>query len=81
MYVCIVSALLFIQALQLLHSFPLETRLKDGSEFLWLLEFQFIRLLNESTEQHVTLCALLDLFWQSPKRPPMPIDFDLKDPL
>uniref|UniRef100_A0A3B3YPT2 Ubiquitin-like modifier-activating enzyme 6 n=1 Tax=Poecilia mexicana TaxID=48701 RepID=A0A3B3YPT2_9TELE len=40
------------KALQLLHSFPLETRLKDGS-----------------------------LFWQSPKRPPTPIDFDLKDPL
>uniref|UniRef100_A0A3B5RDU7 Ubiquitin-like modifier-activating enzyme 6 n=1 Tax=Xiphophorus maculatus TaxID=8083 RepID=A0A3B5RDU7_XIPMA len=39
------------KALQLLHSFPLETRLKDGS-----------------------------LFWQSPKRPPTPIDFDLKDP-
>uniref|UniRef100_A0A8C6NP69 E1 ubiquitin-activating enzyme n=1 Tax=Nothobranchius furzeri TaxID=105023 RepID=A0A8C6NP69_NOTFU len=37
---------------QLLHSFPLETRLKDGS-----------------------------LFWQSPKRPPTPIEFDLKDPL
>uniref|UniRef100_A0A8C6L8X4 E1 ubiquitin-activating enzyme n=1 Tax=Nothobranchius furzeri TaxID=105023 RepID=A0A8C6L8X4_NOTFU len=36
---------------QLLHSFPLETRLKDGS-----------------------------LFWQSPKRPPTPIEFDLKDP-
>ncbi|RVE76414.1 hypothetical protein OJAV_G00007330 [Oryzias javanicus] len=40
------------KALQLLHSFPLETRLKDGS-----------------------------LFWQSPKRPPTPTDFDLKDPL
>ncbi|XP_029000723.1 ubiquitin-like modifier-activating enzyme 6 [Betta splendens] len=40
------------KALQLLHSFPLDTRLKDGS-----------------------------LFWQSPKRPPAPIDFDLKDPL
>uniref|UniRef100_A0A3B4VKA4 Ubiquitin-like modifier-activating enzyme 6 n=1 Tax=Seriola dumerili TaxID=41447 RepID=A0A3B4VKA4_SERDU len=37
------------KALQLLHSFPLDTRLKDG------------------------------LFWQSPKRPPAPIDFDLKD--
>ncbi|CAL9700275.1 unnamed protein product [Knipowitschia caucasica] len=41
-----------IKALQLLHSFPLDTRLKDGS-----------------------------LFWQSPKRPPAPIDFDLQDPL
>ncbi|KAM9856984.1 ubiquitin-like modifier-activating enzyme 6 [Aulostomus maculatus] len=40
------------KALQLLHSFPLDTRLKDGS-----------------------------LFWQSPKRPPAPIEFDLKDPL
>ncbi|XP_036962389.1 ubiquitin-like modifier-activating enzyme 6 [Acanthopagrus latus] len=38
------------KALQLLHSFPLDTRLKDGS-----------------------------LFWQSPKRPPAPFDFDLKD--
>uniref|UniRef100_A0A8C5I9B3 E1 ubiquitin-activating enzyme n=1 Tax=Gouania willdenowi TaxID=441366 RepID=A0A8C5I9B3_GOUWI len=36
------------KALQLLHSFPLDTRLKDGS-----------------------------LFWQSPKRPPTPIEFDL----
>ncbi|XP_061131336.1 ubiquitin-like modifier-activating enzyme 6 [Syngnathus typhle] len=40
------------KALQLLHAFPLDTRLKDGS-----------------------------LFWQSPKRPPSPIDFDLKEPL
>uniref|UniRef100_A0A671RPG5 Ubiquitin-like modifier-activating enzyme 6 n=1 Tax=Sinocyclocheilus anshuiensis TaxID=1608454 RepID=A0A671RPG5_9TELE len=40
------------KALQLLHSFPLDTRLKDGS-----------------------------LFWQSPKRPPSPIEFDLDDPL
>uniref|UniRef100_A0AAQ5YHE0 E1 ubiquitin-activating enzyme n=2 Tax=Amphiprion ocellaris TaxID=80972 RepID=A0AAQ5YHE0_AMPOC len=40
------------KALQLLHSFPLDTRLKDGS-----------------------------LFWQSPKRPPAPIDFDLNDSL
>uniref|UniRef100_A0A672IN69 Ubiquitin-like modifier-activating enzyme 6 n=1 Tax=Salarias fasciatus TaxID=181472 RepID=A0A672IN69_SALFA len=40
------------KALQLLHSFPLDTRLKDGS-----------------------------LFWQSPKRPPTPIEFDLKDSL
>uniref|UniRef100_A0A8C2F357 Ubiquitin-like modifier-activating enzyme 6 n=1 Tax=Cyprinus carpio TaxID=7962 RepID=A0A8C2F357_CYPCA len=40
------------KALQLLHSFPLDTRLKDGS-----------------------------LFWQSPKRPPSPIEFDLNDPL
>uniref|UniRef100_A0AAZ3RR91 Ubiquitin-activating enzyme E1 C-terminal domain-containing protein n=1 Tax=Oncorhynchus tshawytscha TaxID=74940 RepID=A0AAZ3RR91_ONCTS len=40
------------KALQLLHSFPLDTRLKDGS-----------------------------LFWQSPKRPPSPIEFDLKDSL
>ncbi|XP_076027230.1 ubiquitin-like modifier-activating enzyme 6 [Genypterus blacodes] len=40
------------KALQLLHSFPLDTRLKDGS-----------------------------LFWQSPKRPPTPIQFDLKDSL
>uniref|UniRef100_A0A8C5NHN3 E1 ubiquitin-activating enzyme n=1 Tax=Gouania willdenowi TaxID=441366 RepID=A0A8C5NHN3_GOUWI len=40
------------KALQLLHSFPLDTRLKDGS-----------------------------LFWQSPKRPPTPIEFDLQDPL
>lgn len=40
------------KALQLLHSFPLDTRLKDGS-----------------------------LFWQSPKRTPAPLDFDLKDPL
>uniref|UniRef100_A0AAY5KR40 Ubiquitin-activating enzyme E1 C-terminal domain-containing protein n=1 Tax=Esox lucius TaxID=8010 RepID=A0AAY5KR40_ESOLU len=38
------------KALQLLHSFPLDTRLKDGS-----------------------------LFWQSPKRPPSPIEFDLTD--
>uniref|UniRef100_A0A3Q3W5P7 Ubiquitin-like modifier-activating enzyme 6 n=1 Tax=Mola mola TaxID=94237 RepID=A0A3Q3W5P7_MOLML len=38
------------KALQLLHSFPLDTRLKDG------------------------------LFWQSPKRPPAPFEFDLKDP-
>uniref|UniRef100_A0A3Q4HVX8 E1 ubiquitin-activating enzyme n=1 Tax=Neolamprologus brichardi TaxID=32507 RepID=A0A3Q4HVX8_NEOBR len=37
------------KALQLLHSFPLDTRLKDG------------------------------LFWQSPKRPPTPLEFDLKD--
>uniref|UniRef100_A0AAR2IJZ8 Ubiquitin-activating enzyme E1 C-terminal domain-containing protein n=1 Tax=Pygocentrus nattereri TaxID=42514 RepID=A0AAR2IJZ8_PYGNA len=35
------------KALQLLHSFPLDTRLKDGS-----------------------------LFWQSPKRPPSPLEFD-----
>lgn len=40
------------KALQLLHSFPLDTRLKDGT-----------------------------LFWQSPKRPPAPFEFDLKDPL
>lgn len=40
------------KALQLLHSFPLDTRLKDGS-----------------------------LFWQSPKRPPSPFEFDLKDSL
>lgn len=40
------------KALQLLHSFPLDTRLKDGS-----------------------------LFWQSPKRTPAPLDFDLKDSL
>lgn len=40
------------KALQLLHSFPLDTRLKDGS-----------------------------LFWQSPKRPPAPSDFDLRDSL
>ncbi|XP_069023197.1 ubiquitin-like modifier-activating enzyme 6 [Embiotoca jacksoni] len=40
------------KALQLLHSFPLDTRLKDGS-----------------------------LFWQSPKRPPTPIEFDLKESL
>ncbi|XP_030643913.1 ubiquitin-like modifier-activating enzyme 6 isoform X2 [Chanos chanos] len=40
------------KALQLLHSFPLDTRLKDGS-----------------------------LFWQSPKRPPSPTEFDLNDPL
>lgn len=40
------------KALQLLHSFPLDTRLKDGS-----------------------------LFWQSPKRPPAPCEFDLKDSL
>uniref|UniRef100_A0A673CAD6 Ubiquitin-like modifier-activating enzyme 6 n=1 Tax=Sphaeramia orbicularis TaxID=375764 RepID=A0A673CAD6_9TELE len=40
------------KALQLLHSFPLDTRLKDGS-----------------------------LFWQSPKRPPAPIEFDLKNSL
>uniref|UniRef100_A0A4W4HDR0 Ubiquitin-like modifier-activating enzyme 6 n=1 Tax=Electrophorus electricus TaxID=8005 RepID=A0A4W4HDR0_ELEEL len=40
------------KALQLLHSFPLDTRLKDGT-----------------------------LFWQSPKRPPNPIEFDIKDPL
>uniref|UniRef100_A0AAR2LHA4 Ubiquitin-like modifier-activating enzyme 6 n=1 Tax=Pygocentrus nattereri TaxID=42514 RepID=A0AAR2LHA4_PYGNA len=40
------------KALQLLHSFPLDTRLKDGS-----------------------------LFWQSPKRPPSPLEFDVKDSL
>ncbi|XP_060772595.1 ubiquitin-like modifier-activating enzyme 6 isoform X1 [Neoarius graeffei] len=40
------------KALQLLHSFPLDTRLKDGT-----------------------------LFWQSPKRPPSPIEFNLKDQL
>ncbi|KAM4585473.1 ubiquitin-like modifier-activating enzyme 6 [Odontesthes bonariensis] len=40
------------KALQLLHCFPLDTRLKDGS-----------------------------LFWQSPKRPPTPLEFDLKDSL
>ncbi|XP_056135964.1 ubiquitin-like modifier-activating enzyme 6 [Lampris incognitus] len=40
------------KAQQLLHSFPLDTRLKDGS-----------------------------LFWQSPKRPPSTIEFDLKDSL
>eukprot|EP00069_Balaena_mysticetus_P005904 bmy_18324T0 len=39
-------------ALQLLHCFPLDTRLKDGS-----------------------------LFWQSPKRPPSPLKFDLNEPL
>ncbi|ETE60713.1 Ubiquitin-like modifier-activating enzyme 6, partial [Ophiophagus hannah] len=38
------------KALQLLHSFPIDTRLKDGS-----------------------------LFWQSPKRPPFPIQFDFND--
>ncbi|XP_064141822.1 ubiquitin-like modifier-activating enzyme 6 isoform X2 [Loxodonta africana] len=41
-----------LQALQLLHCFPLDTRLKDGS-----------------------------LFWQSPKRPPSPIKFELNEPL
>ncbi|XP_045387608.1 ubiquitin-like modifier-activating enzyme 6 isoform X2 [Lemur catta] len=40
------------KALQLLHCFPLDIRLKDGS-----------------------------LFWQSPKRPPSPIKFDLNEPL
>ncbi|XP_007890173.1 ubiquitin-like modifier-activating enzyme 6 isoform X2 [Callorhinchus milii] len=40
------------KAVQLLHSFPLDTTLKDGS-----------------------------LFWQSPKRPPSPITFDINDPL
>ncbi|RXM33951.1 Ubiquitin-like modifier-activating enzyme 6 [Acipenser ruthenus] len=40
------------KAVQLLHSFPLDTRLKDGS-----------------------------LFWQSPKRPPSPILFDMTDAL
>ncbi|XP_063156405.1 ubiquitin-like modifier-activating enzyme 6 [Candoia aspera] len=40
------------KALQLLHSFPIDTRLKDGS-----------------------------LFWQSPKRPPFPIQFDFNDSL
>ncbi|XP_075463762.1 ubiquitin-like modifier-activating enzyme 6 [Ascaphus truei] len=40
------------KAQQLLHSFPLDTRLKDGS-----------------------------LFWQSPKRLPSPIEFDIEDPL
>uniref|UniRef100_A0A8D2BUJ7 Gonadotropin-releasing hormone receptor n=1 Tax=Sus scrofa TaxID=9823 RepID=A0A8D2BUJ7_PIG len=40
------------KALQLLHCFPLDTRLKDGS-----------------------------LFWQSPKRPPSPLKFDLNEPL
>lgn len=40
------------KALQLLHSFPLDTQLKDGS-----------------------------LFWQSPKRPPSPIHFDLTEQL
>ncbi|XP_023410862.2 ubiquitin-like modifier-activating enzyme 6 isoform X3 [Loxodonta africana] len=40
------------KALQLLHCFPLDTRLKDGS-----------------------------LFWQSPKRPPSPIKFELNEPL
>ncbi|XP_029287138.1 ubiquitin-like modifier-activating enzyme 6 [Cottoperca gobio] len=55
---CIVHARLKFEkyfkrkALQLLHSFPLDTRLKDGS-----------------------------LFWQSPKRPPAPFNFDLKDSL
>ncbi|XP_061762844.1 ubiquitin-like modifier-activating enzyme 6 isoform X1 [Nerophis ophidion] len=55
---CIVMARLKFEkyfkrkALQLLRSFPLDTRLKDGS-----------------------------LFWQSPKRPPAPIEFDLKDPM
>uniref|UniRef100_A0A4W3KAD5 E1 ubiquitin-activating enzyme n=1 Tax=Callorhinchus milii TaxID=7868 RepID=A0A4W3KAD5_CALMI len=39
------------KAVQLLHSFPLDTTLKDGS-----------------------------LFWQSPKRPPSPITFDINDP-
>uniref|UniRef100_A0A8C4TMQ4 E1 ubiquitin-activating enzyme n=1 Tax=Erpetoichthys calabaricus TaxID=27687 RepID=A0A8C4TMQ4_ERPCA len=38
------------KAVQLLHSFPIDTRLKDGS-----------------------------LFWQSPKRPPSPIEFEFKD--
>ncbi|KAB1282189.1 Ubiquitin-like modifier-activating enzyme 6 [Camelus dromedarius] len=41
-----------LQALQLLHCFPLDTRLKDGS-----------------------------LFWQSPKRPPSPLKFDLNESL
>ncbi|KAI4832778.1 hypothetical protein CgunFtcFv8_022186 [Champsocephalus gunnari] len=55
---CVVNARLKFEkyfkrkALQLLHSFPLDTRLKDGS-----------------------------LFWQSPKRPPAPFNFDLKDSL
>nr|DBA28735.1 TPA: hypothetical protein GDO54_009041 [Pyxicephalus adspersus] len=40
------------KAQQLLHSFPLDTRLKDGS-----------------------------FFWQSPKRPPTPVQFDITDPL
>ncbi|XP_026542299.1 ubiquitin-like modifier-activating enzyme 6 [Notechis scutatus] len=43
---------ILVKALQLLHSFPIDTRLKDGS-----------------------------LFWQSPKRPPFPIQFDFNDPL
>ncbi|OCU00116.1 hypothetical protein XELAEV_18005901mg [Xenopus laevis] len=40
------------KAQQLLHSFPLDTRLNDGT-----------------------------LFWQSPKRPPTPVQFDAKDQL
>ncbi|XP_078287431.1 ubiquitin-like modifier-activating enzyme 6 [Rhinoraja longicauda] len=40
------------KAVQLLHSFPLDIKLKDGS-----------------------------LFWQSPKRPPCPIPFDISDDL
>ncbi|XP_059826118.1 ubiquitin-like modifier-activating enzyme 6 isoform X1 [Hypanus sabinus] len=40
------------KAVQLLHSFPLDTKLKDGS-----------------------------LFWQSPKRPPCPIQFNIDDEL
>ncbi|XP_038660375.1 ubiquitin-like modifier-activating enzyme 6 [Scyliorhinus canicula] len=40
------------KAVQLLHSFPLDTKLKDGS-----------------------------LFWQSPKRPPCPMQFDISDEL
>ncbi|XP_067839513.1 ubiquitin-like modifier-activating enzyme 6 isoform X2 [Heptranchias perlo] len=40
------------KAVQLLHSFPLDTKLKDGS-----------------------------LFWQSPKRPPCPVQFDINDEL
>uniref|UniRef100_UPI00398E3D27 ubiquitin-like modifier-activating enzyme 6 n=1 Tax=Pristiophorus japonicus TaxID=55135 RepID=UPI00398E3D27 len=40
------------KAVQLLHSFPLDTKLKDGS-----------------------------LFWQSPKRPPCPMQFDINDEL
>lgn len=33
--------------------------------------------------EHVTVfyISAVGLFWQSPKRPPKPVEFDLKDPL
>lgn len=73
-----------MQALQLLHSFPLDTRLKDGSTFSQTIVYYSIYQNNcicIKTVQFFLISFILGLFWQSPKRPPAPFNFDLKDSL